>query len=186
MKINRVILIGASTGGPGHIQKIIKSIKEDFNATIVIAQHMQSSYLKSFAGQLNNNCLVEVLLSKDGLKLENRKVYVLDESYELKEQYGNLTFAKQTKPFNYSPNIDLLFNSAVPIVKKFKIMSIILTGIGNDGAKSSSYLASNGATCINESESSSIVYGMPKAAQELNPNAIQLNIDEICQKIVIF
>ncbi len=147
---------------------------------------MQSSYLKSFAGQLNNNCLVEVLLSKDGLKLENRKVYVLDESYELKEQYGNLTFAKQTKPFNYSPNIDLLFNSAVPIVKKFKIMSIILTGIGNDGAKSSSYLASNGATCINESESSSIVYGMPKAAQELNPNAIQLNIDEICQKIVIF
>ena len=183
MKIKKLILIGASTGGPGHIQKIIKSIKENFDATVVIAQHMQNTYIKSFAGQLNNNCKAEVLISKDGLKLENRKIYILDECYELKEQYESLTFIKQNKPFNYSPNIDLLFNSAIPLVKKIKTKCIILTGIGNDGANGAFNLANSGATCINESEKSAIVYGMPKAAQELNPTALQLDIYKICQEI---
>lgn len=186
MKIKKLILIGASTGGPGQIQKIIKTIRENFDATAIIAQHMQSSYLKSFAEQLNNNCRIDVLLSKDNLKLENRKIYILDNCYKLKEQFGDLTFIKENRPLNYSPNIDLLFNSAIPITKKIKTMCIILTGIGSDGANGALTLANSGATCINESENSSIVYGMPKAAQELNPNAIQLNIDEICKKIGAF
>ena len=186
MKTKKLILIGASTGGPGHLQKIIKSIKENFDATVVIAQHMQSSYLKSFIGQLNNNCKIEVLSSKDGLKLKNRNIYILDECYELQEQYGNLTFAKQNQPFNYSPNIDLLFNSAVPMAKKIKTMCIVLTGIGDDGANGAFNLAKHGATCINESEESAIVYGMPKAAQELNPEALKLDIYKICQKIMDF
>ncbi len=186
MKIKKLILIGASTGGPGHIQKIIKTIKDDFDATIVIAQHMQSSYLKSFAGQLNNNCKAEVLLSKDGLKMENKKIYILDECYKLEERYENLTLSRQSKPSNYSPSIDLLFNSLTPIVKKIKTMCIILTGIGSDGANGALNLANSGATCINESEKSSIVFGMPKAAQELNPLALQLDIEEICQKIGAF
>ncbi|MCF6174016.1 MAG: chemotaxis protein CheB, partial [Campylobacteraceae bacterium] len=51
MEVKKLILIGASTGGPGQIQKIIKFIKKDFNATIVIVQHMKSGYLQSFVKQ---------------------------------------------------------------------------------------------------------------------------------------
>jgi len=183
LSIKKLILIGASTGGPGQLQKIIKTINKDFDATIVIIQHMQSPYLSSFVKQLNNNCNLDVSLSKENLVLKNRTIYVLEENYEIKDKNGDLVFHRYNKPLNYSPNIDLLFNSVASINKNIKIMAIILTGIGNDGASGASNLAKIGATCINENEQSSIVYGMPKAASELNPNALQLGIEEICYKI---
>ncbi len=183
MSIKKLILIGASTGGPGQIQKIIKSIKKDFNGTIIMAQHMQSEYLQSFVKQLDNNCSLEVKLSVDKLKIEPRKVYILLNNCEVQEQNGELKFYKYNKPLNYSPNINLLFSSVAKIKKDIKILGIILTGIGDDGAKGALDLANQGAICMNESEESSIVYGMPKSAHELNPSAPQLSIDTICEEI---
>ncbi len=186
MEIKNLILIGSSTGGPGHIQKIIKSVKKDFDATILITQHMQSSFLTSFARQLNNNCQVDVMLLKDNQSLQNRKIYILDENYEIQKKYKNLLSVKYHHPLNYTPNIDLLFNSISKISIDIRIFCIILTGIGDDGAKGALNLAKKGATCINESEKTAIVYGMPKAASELNPQASQLDIFEICHKIESF
>ncbi len=186
MSIKKLILIGASTGGPGQIQKIVKYIKEDFLGTIIIVQHMQSEYLHSFVKQLNNNCALEVKLSIDTDVLREGKVYILLNNCEIKEQNGELRFSRYQDMLSYSPNINLLFNSASKIKKDIKIMGVILTGIGDDGAKGALELAKSGATCINESKESSIVYGMPKAANELNPSALQLGIDEICAKIEEF
>jgi len=176
-------LIGASTGGPGQIQKIIRSIKKDFDATIVIAQHMQSGYLQSFTKQLNNNCAIKVELSNDKQIIQERKIYILLDSCEIVERNNEIIFCKSNEVLNYSPNVNLLFNSATKINKSIKIMCIVLTGIGDDGAIGAFNLAKNGAVCINESEDSSIVYGMPKAVHELNPKASQLSIDEICEEI---
>ncbi len=183
MNIQKLILIGASTGGPGQIQKIIKSLDKKNDTAIVIIQHMQSSYLLSFANQLNKNSSMDVLATKDRLTLETNKVYVLDTNYEIQNKIGNLAFCKYGQKLNYSPNINLLFNSVATLQKKLKILCIVLTGIGDDGAKGALNLAKIGSTCINEDEKSSIVYGMPKAASRLNPSAKQLGIDEICKEI---
>ncbi len=186
MEIKKLILIGASTGGPGQIQKIIKSMKIKMDTAVIIAQHMQSSYLLSFANQLNRNCLVDVILTKDALALKANCVYILEDNYEVKMDTRGLVFCKYLQKLSYSPNVDLLFHSVAKLEKKMKTMCIVLTGIGDDGAKGACELAKNDAICINESESSSIVYGMPKAASELNPSAKQLNIDEICKEIRSF
>ncbi len=183
LNIKKLILIGASTGGPGHMQKIIKSLDLHFDGTIIIAQHMQSPYIESFAKQLNNNTFLDVLQTKDNLILKNEKIYILPENYEVKNKFDNLYFSKSDKKLNYSPNIDLLFSSILNITKKLKIMCVILTGIGNDGAIGALNLSKKDATCINENEKSAIVYGMPKAASELNPSAKQLCIDDICKEI---
>ena len=186
MNIKKLILIGASTGGPGQIQTIIKSLGKKSDTAIIIAQHMQSSYLVSFANQLNKNSLMEVATAKDKSAIKANMVYILDENYEIKKQGGNLVFSKYEQKLNYSPNIDLLFNSVATIQNGLKILCVVLTGIGNDGAAGSLNLAKNGSTCICEDEKSSIVYGMPKAASELNPSALQLGISEICNKIGSF
>jgi len=186
LKIKKLILIGSSTGGPGHIQKIIKSIQKDFDATILVAQHMQSSFLASFAKQLNNNSQIEVLLIKNNQVLRNKKVYILDENYEIVEDHQGLRVKKYDTTLSYTPNIDLLFNSLAKISTRIKILCIVLTGIGDDGAKGALSLAKNGATCIYESEESAIVYGMPKAAHELNPQVPQMNILKICDEIRSF
>ncbi|MCF6173855.1 MAG: chemotaxis protein CheB, partial [Campylobacteraceae bacterium] len=133
--------------------------------------------------QLNNNCNLEVKYPRDKQVIQNRKIYILLENYEIKEQNNEIIFCKSEEVINYSPNINLLFNSVAKISKNIKIMSIVLTGIGDDGALGALNLAKQGAICINESEESSIVYGMPKAAHELNPKAPQMNIDDISKEI---
>lgn len=178
-----MILIGASTGGPGQIAKIIKALKEDFDGVIVIAQHMQSTYISSFMDYLNNCAYLHVLQAEDGLILENKKVYLLAQSTEIKAQLSSLCFQINKGQFNYNPNIDLLLTSASVLSEKVKIMCIILTGIGNDGAKGALDLYNANAICLAEDEKSSIVYGMPKAASELNPQMKQLSINEICEMI---
>jgi two-component system chemotaxis response regulator CheB len=76
-----------------------------------------------------------------------------------------------------------LFSSVSKIKENIQIMCIVLTGIGDDGATGALSLQKIGAICLNENEQSSIVYGMPKAASELNPLAKQCSIDEICDEI---
>lgn len=183
MHIKKLILIGASTGGPGQIQKIIKSIKKDFNKVIIIAQHMQSIYLQSFAKQLDNNCSIQVVTASDNLTLSNGNIYVLPENYEIAKSMGILKFKKYDGMLNYSPNINLLFNSVSKIKENMEVMCIVLTGIGDDGAVGAYNLQKSGAKCLNENEQSSIVYGMPKAANELNPDAKQCDINQICKAI---
>lgn len=186
MHIKKLILIGASTGGPGQIQKIIKSIKKDFNKVIIIAQHMQSAYLQSFTNQLDNNCAISVITVFDNLTLSHGNIYVLPENYEIFESMGVLKFKKYNGALNYSPNINLLFNSVSNIKEKIEVMCIVLTGIGDDGAVGAYNLQKSGAKCLNENEQSSIVYGMPKAANELNPDAKQCNINQICKAMEEF
>ncbi|MDX1809264.1 MAG: CheB methylesterase domain-containing protein [Sulfurospirillaceae bacterium] len=183
MNINKLILIGASTGGPGQIHKIIRSLREDFDGAMVIAQHMEHTYISSFMDYLHNNAPLDVVQAKDGLTIENKKIYLLSQSTEIKTQLSSLYFLQNNGEFNYNPNIDLLLNSAMEISKKIHVMCIILTGIGNDGACGALNLYNSNAICIAEDEKSSIVYGMPKAAIELNPKMKQASIDEICEAI---
>ncbi|MBR8461975.1 chemotaxis protein CheB [Campylobacter sp. faydin G-24] len=170
----KLVLIGASTGGPGHIKKLLKGVKIG-DATIVIAQHMNKMFISSFATQIGRECEIDVeLLSKRQL-LKN-KVYVCDQNFTINE---TLPFGAKpnadTKTI-YTPNVDMLFSSAVGICKSASVMAILLTGIGDDGATGLDKLYKAGAKCIAESEESAIVYGMPKRAKELNPNLKSLNL----------
>jgi len=88
----KLILIGASTGGPSHIQKILSSAPEKFCASIVIAQHMGSEYLPSFASRMNDECKLKVSLVRDALECKNGEVYICDQQTELTKNGSKYLF----------------------------------------------------------------------------------------------
>ncbi len=176
----KIVLIGASTGGPGQIQKIIDQIPKLHNTSIIIAQHMVDGFLESFTARLQHNHLNSINLIQDRETFENSNIYISEGNIELRTINNELLFTKEKAPTNsFNPNINLIFNSFVPLCNNRDILCVILTGIGNDGVEACSNLSKNGARCITESKESAIVDGMPNRARAIVPNIEINNLDGI-------
>lgn len=175
----KLVLIGASTGGPGHLKKIFLSLKKDINVPIVVAQHMGSNFIPSFINNFQDTLQVPVFELQNGLVISKGGIYICKNSMLISSSSPISLSEHRGEELIYSPNIDLLFNSGAKICKDVNILAILLTGIGHDGARGMLNLYNCGAKVIGESEESAIVYGMPKKAKELNPELKVLNIDEI-------
>lgn len=179
-----MILIGASTGGPGHIQKIIESLSLDHLSPIIIAQHIADEYIPSFVSRLQSHTALKIMAVEDQLPVLPRHVYVCSLSTQLTISSAGLVFIKSSAlTHRYNPDIDLLFESAAELTQAYKILGIILTGIGDDGAKGCKLLSEKGATCIAECESSAVVFGMPMQAKAISTHIKTQSLDEIIQTI---
>lgn len=187
MKVSSLVLIGASTGGPGRIYSILESLDDDFNGTIVIAQHMNESFFESFVHQLKALSKLPVSLVNREQPLECCQVYVCSKTSRLIQKKGEIWIEPTNmKGFSYNPQIDILFSSAASLPSSLKRLGVILTGIGEDGALGALQLFQSGGKCIYESELSAIVFGMPRRAKELNPDANIGDISEIIRFIRTF
>lgn len=186
--MQNIILIGSSTGGPGHLLKIVSALPSSFNATIVIAQHMGAEYLKSFATSLNDNSKLTVNLIDDVCYLQNETIYLCEKNckFEIMDQKIKVSPQESHNQCHYNPDISELFSSAVKLCGQCKIMAIILTGIGDDGSSGMLDLSKCTTSLIAESQESAIVYGMPMRAKELVKNIDILSLDEIIQAIKKF
>lgn len=188
MQKKKLILIGSSTGGPGHLEKIVSSLGADFSSTLIIAQHLDAVFLPSMIKHLDSICAVPITSAheKEPL-LPARVIFTYEDLSELycdKDKSLYLTRSLRSSP--YQPSVNTLFSSAARLSDEFEILACLLTGIGDDGATGMLELKNRSAHCIAESEASSIVYGMPKAALELNACSEVLHIDEIIAKIKDF
>ncbi len=183
----KLILIGASTGGPGHLKKIFTSLGREFKTPIVVAQHMNEAFVSSFVKQFSDELDKKVVLVNKREKIVNDTLYVCAKSCKFLKEHRELFLEDAIFCKSYfNPSIDLLFNSALNLVGEYKILAVLLTGIGSDGAISLSELQKKGACCVAESEKSAIVYGMPKVAKELNKDIEILCLDSIIEKMKNF
>jgi len=181
----KIVLIGASTGGPGQIQKILSSLPTLNNVSVVVAQHMVEGFLSSFASRLQHTTNNNVTIIQDKQDFETASIYIAEAITSLNTQ--SLKFSKEDiQMHSYNPNIDTLFNSFTPLCNNVEILCVILTGIGSDGVDACKNLHSAGAICMTESESSAIVDGMPNRARTLIPKIEIYNIEEIIKKISEF
>ena len=176
----KIVLIGASTGGPGQIQKIINSLPVLQNTTIVIAQHMVDGFMDSFANRFQNISHNSISVVKDNQTFESSNIYICEGETKLT---NNNFSKKKSSSDSYNPNINILFNSFIPLAKDRQILCVILTGIGDDGVEACKNLSLNGARCITESETSAIVDGMPSRARVLVPNIEVDDVETIVKKI---
>ncbi len=182
-KPKKIVLIGASTGGPGQIQKIINSLPELKNTTIVIAQHMVDGFMDSFANRLQDITQNNISIAGDKQAFQRNNIYI----FEAETKLVNNNFSKKSISENsFNPNINLLFNSFTSLSKSTDILCVILTGIGDDGVEACKNLSLSGARCITESATSAIVDGMPCRARALVPNIEVYEIDKIVQIISEF
>jgi len=187
MNISSLILIGASTGGPGRIYSILSSLESHFVGSVIIAQHMSAPFIPSFINQLQSIVSLPILSVGEPQKLKRGHIYVCSVTSELALKNGEVWIEPMEEgDYPYNPQIDRLFASASSLPASMRRLGIILTGIGDDGALGALSLYESGGECLFESEESSIVYGMPRRAKELVGNAHVAGIVEIIDRIKDF
>lgn len=183
----KLVLIGSSTGGPGHIDRLIRSLGDDFQATIIIAQHMSPHFVESFARQVGTVAPMEVVVANKTVELKPTHIYVCSGECQVHQSGGQLYLEQKDQHDSiYTPDIDTLFLSAAKLSSSIERFGVIITGIGDDGAKGALALHNSGGKCMFESEESAIVYGMPRRAHELVPEAPIGTIDAIIDAIMRF
>ena len=188
MKKQKLILIGSSTGGPGHLEKILSQLKPGFSSTVIIAQHIDSIFLPSMVKRLNDISELDIIQAQEDQHIKDGSIVFAHKditNLQLNHTKG-LHLKKCAQTSHYSPSIDALFLTAAKLCSTVDILACVLTGIGDDGAKGMLALKKSGAHCISESEESSIIYGMPKAAVELGASTEVLSLNEIIDKIQNF
>jgi two-component system chemotaxis response regulator CheB len=180
----KIVMIGASTGGPGHLKKILSSIPSSYHAAIIIAQHMNSTFIPSFISQFQTELKLPVHALDATSELQPGHIYICANHCKLVNE-RQCVYAKTVEEGDtpYNPSIDTLFLSALESLDNATILAVLLTGIGHDGAEGLSELQKKGASCIAESEESAIVYGMPKRAIEINPNIASKPLEQIIAEI---
>lgn len=178
-----VIVIGASTGGPKTVEKLLLELPADLGVAILIVQHMPKGFTKSFADRLNRCCTIEVLEASDGIKIEKNKVYIAPGGYHMEVIKGEkIQLTDGPSIWSVKPAVDKLFIS-ISKVWKGRAISVILTGMGRDGAEGTKAIKSVGGTTISQDEESCVIYGMPKAAYETGTVDYVLPLDKISLKI---
>lgn len=183
----KLITIGASTGGTSALEYLFKDFQKTFPPTIALI-HMPQGFTKSFANRLNTICESTVVEAENGMKLENGHIYIAPggESHITVKSSGSYR-SIQLKPGplygNHRPAIDILFHSAAKYIGK-NCFAVILTGMGKDGAKGIKEIHDNGGFTIAQDEESSIVFGMPKVAIELGGIDKVLPLKEITKKLL--
>lgn len=186
---HKIIAIGSSTGGPGHIQKILSSIPDDFNASIVIAQHINSIFLDSIVESLNSFCRIPVFVGRDGMALELPSVVFAKGPGINQLVYDGGAYKLKILDIvsdDYSPSVNRLFFSIAQLQKPTPTLAVLITGIGDDGARGLLELRRAGVHTVAESEESAVVYGMPRAAFEMDAADEILSLDKIVNKILEF
>jgi len=171
-KLEYIVAIGTSTGGPKALQTVLSNIPAHFPAPILVVQHMPPNFTKSLAQRLNSNCELRVVEAEQHMEVSPGTVYIAPGGYHMKllkkSNQFRIELTKEDIRSGHRPSVDILFESLVPF-NELKRYAVIMTGMGADGAKAMKLLKSSGAKAtIAEAEETCIVYGMPRAAVELN------------------
>ncbi len=183
-----LVLMGSSTGGPRTLETILQCFPSDLPAKIVIAQHLPVGFVSELAARLNAACQVSVRVAKNGSELKPGVVYLAPGGTQttVVGSAGAL-FLRVTKPPalpRSTPSVDALFQSVVSHGVAAKTVAVLLTGMGEDGAIGMKALHDAGAVTLAESEASSIVYGMPKAAIDLGVVRTVVSKDLMAEEIL--
>lgn len=189
-RLEKLVLIGTSTGGPKALHEVIPRLPGDLEAGVLIVQHMPPGFTASLAARLDGISGLRVKEAEHGEVIAPGTAYVAPGDYHLlvmtDKETGlgrllvNLTFDPPVS--GHRPSVDAMFES---VARSFwgHIVGVIMTGMGQDGAKGVIHLKKRGAKIIAEDSSTCIVFGMPKAAIETGQVDKVVPLPEIAQEI---
>lgn len=184
--VDKLIVIGASTGGTEALIQVLKKMPEEMPPMLIV-QHMPPVFTKMYAQRCDYFCKMKVQEAQDGDRVLNGNAYIAPGDYHMRlvKRAGHyyLSCMKGEKVKGVCPSVDVLFNSVADIMPK-KTIGVILTGMGSDGAEGLLKLRKKGAFTIGQDEKSSVVYGMPKEAYDMGAVAVQADIDDIAKIIL--
>jgi two-component system, chemotaxis family, protein-glutamate methylesterase/glutaminase len=183
---NKIIAIGASTGGTEAIKDVLKRIPAN-SPPIVMVQHMPMNFTKAFAERLNQICEIEVREAKNGDQVLPGTALLApgNKHMELRRNGANYFVEIIDGPlvFHQRPAVENLFQSVAKFAGS-NAVGVILTGMGKDGSTGLLEMKKSGAYTIAQDEKSSIVFGMPREAIEIGAADIVLPLDRIATEIM--
>jgi len=176
-----VLAVGASTGGTEALKVFLEALPLD-SPGIVIVQHMPEKFTKSFADRLNETCKITVKEAEDGDTVINGRALIAPGNFHMLLKRSGARYYVEVKegPLvnRHRPAVDVLFRSTARYAGRNAI-GIIMTGMGDDGAKGLLEMKEAGAKTIAQDERSCVVFGMPKEAIKLGAANKILPLDEI-------
>ncbi|MEY4641172.1 MAG: chemotaxis response regulator protein-glutamate methylesterase of group 1 operon [Pseudomonadota bacterium] len=183
---DKLIAIGASTGGTEAIREVLEQFPLD-TPGIVVAQHIPVSFSKAFAERVNQHCAIKVKEADDGDPILPGHAYIAPGNRHLMVVRDGARWRCRLSddvPVNrHKPSVDVLFRSVAHAAGPNSI-GVILTGMGKDGAQGLKDMADTGAYTIAQDEASSVVWGMPGAAVEIGASKEVLPLDRISERVL--
>ncbi|NVK89581.1 MAG: chemotaxis response regulator protein-glutamate methylesterase [Gammaproteobacteria bacterium] len=183
----KIITIGASTGGPVALQKVITALPRQFPLPILITQHMPGTFTGAFAQRLNTLSQVSVVEASDGMAVKPAHVYIAPGGKQMivEGSPGNASIrVKETdERLQYAPCVDMTFASAAKVYRR-DVLAIVLTGMGADGREGARILKQSGAVVWTQDQASCVVYGMPMSVAKAGFSDLVLNLDDIANSII--
>jgi two-component system chemotaxis response regulator CheB len=179
----RVVGIGASTGGPEAVMRLLASLPANFPSPVAIVQHISSGFDVGFASWLNRRLPFDVKVAASGDRLRSGRILVAPTNIHL-SFHGHVVHLDDSPPVNSCrPAVDVLFQSLAASFKA-NTVGVILTGIGSDGTQGAQAIKNHGGATIAQDRESSVAFGMPHSAIVQGVIDEVLPLDQIPEAIV--
>ncbi|MFP5257896.1 MAG: CheB methylesterase domain-containing protein, partial [Acidobacteriota bacterium] len=186
-QLRDLVAIGVSTGGPPAVQKMLSVLPQDFPAGILIAQHMPAAFTGPFAKRLDGVCRITVKEAEDGERFQHGVAYVAPGGKHLridqKVSRIEVRVVEEPREALYKPSASVLFDSVAAGVGR-RALGVVLTGMGSDGLDGMRVLKAKGGRALAQSDSTCVVYGMPKAIVDAGLADEIVDIDDMGEAIV--
>jgi len=178
------VVIGASTGGPKALQEVLTKLPGNLGVPVFVVQHMPEGFTKVFSERLDKACEMKVIEASEGMKISKDTIYIAKGGQHMTIGSNNVINLNEDLPiWGVRPAVDKLFNSAIKVYGG-NLISVILTGMGRDGADGTSNIKDSGGITISEDKSTCTIYGMPKAAYETGKVDLIIPLHDIATKII--
>ncbi|WP_233833033.1 chemotaxis response regulator protein-glutamate methylesterase [Paraburkholderia sp. ZP32-5] len=179
-----LVAIGASAGGPAALATLLGGLPRDFNAAIVIVQHVDAAFAAGMAQWLNQQSTLPVRIACEGDRPQPGVALLAATNDHLHLKLPNVFgYTRVPEETPYRPSVDVFFNSVVARWPA-RAIGVLLTGMGRDGAIGLKAMRTKGYHTIAQNEATSAVYGMPKAAAALDAAAAILPLPRIAAALV--
>ena len=186
LSTEKIIFIGASTGGTEATKEVLMSLPPDCPA-VMITQHMPPGFTKSYAARLDGLCRIRVAEARDGERVLPGHAYIAPGGFHLSVERSGANYIARVQdgePVNrHKPSVEVLFKSAARIVGQ-NALGIMLTGMGADGAKAMKEMRDAGSYNFVQDEATCVVFGMPREAINCGAANEVLPLGQIAGKLI--
>jgi two-component system chemotaxis response regulator CheB len=178
-----LVAIGVSTGGPRSLEEVLPKLPSDYPWPILVVQHMPGAFTKSFAERLDGVCQLNVTEVSSPMAVEAGTIYIAKGSADMQlvRRAGRLMVIPkpESSEFLWHPSVELLGQSILEHFDPSKVIAVMMTGMGYDGANSFAEIKKRGGRTIAESEETAVVFGMPAELIERGGASLVLPLEKI-------
>jgi two-component system chemotaxis response regulator CheB len=183
-----VLVIGASTGGPQALKRVLSQLPAEWPIPVAVVLHMPVGYTELYARKLNEVCALQVIEAQGQEEVAAGTIFVAPAGRHLTFRRGSDDIVRtqlDVHPLDtpHRPAVDVLFQSAAEVYGE-RVLAVVLTGMGSDGRSGAAWIKARGGTVITEAEDSCVVYGMPRSVVEAGLSDRSAPLEAIAQVIM--